>query len=131
MKAISIENKWFATMVQLMYQKYKYDNKFRFQLKVEDISSEEYCLQQIMYPNNYPSLNDINLETFFYIKNNRYVSEDKGFNEGLFLEEIRFFSLQEQNDTITLSSNLLENEENFRFYMDSFSNSKAFQNFCM
>lgn len=129
-KAVSIENKWFSSMVQHMYFRFKYDNKTRFQLKIDEVTSEEYCLQQIMNPTQSPYTSEMNIENFFYIKNDKYISEDKGINESLFLKELRYFSLREQNDTITLSTNLLENEEIFKFFLDTFSNGKAFQNYC-
>ncbi len=127
---MSIENKWFATMVQHMYYKFKYDNKYRFQLKIDDVSTEEYCIQQILNPTQNPYTNEMNLDNFFYFKNDKYISEDKGVNESLFLKEIRYFSLRDHNDTLTLSTELLANEEIFKFYLDTFSSDKAFKNYC-
>ena len=112
-----------------MYLRFKYDHKIRFQLKLDDVSTEEYCLQ-IMNPVPSNFTNEMNLDNFFNIKNNTFICEDKGINENLFLKEIRYFTLREQNDTITLSTHLLENEEIFKFYLDTFSEKKAFQNFC-
>jgi hypothetical protein len=129
-KAVSIENKWFSTMVQHMYAKYKYDQKIRFQLKFDDIPPEEYCYQQYFNQGQSPYGNDMNLDNFFYFKNDRYISEDRAVNENLFLKELRYFSLREQNDTLTLSTYLLENEPCLKFYLDTFSNGKAFQHYC-
>jgi hypothetical protein len=129
-KAVSIENKWFATMVQHMSQKFKYDSKIRFQLKIDEVTSEEYCIQQLLNPSQSPYTSDMSLENFFNFKNDRYISEDKGINESLFLKHLRYFSLREQNDTLTLSSEMLESEEILNFYLDAFSNSKAFENYC-
>ena len=117
-------------MVQHMHTRFKYDNKVRFQLKVDDVTTEEYCFQQMINPIPATFANDMNLDNFFNIKNSGYISEDKGLNENLFLKEIRCFSLRDQNDTITLSSHLLSNEEFFRFFLDTFSEKRAFQNFC-
>jgi hypothetical protein len=131
-KVISIENKWFCNIVQQMYQRFKYEQKIRFQLKIEDVSSEEYCIQTFMnsaQPTPY-NTSDFNLESFFNIKTYPYISEDKGINENLFLKELRYYSLREQNDTITLSTHLLEHENFFKFFIESFSNGKAFQNYC-
>ncbi len=129
-KAVSIENKWFSTMVQYMYAKYKFDQKNRFQLKFDDITPEELCIQQDLGPSQMPSANEVNLENFFYLKNDRHISEDRSVNENLFLKELRYFSLREQNDTLTLSTSLLENEELFKYFLDHFSGEKSFLHNC-
>ena len=128
-KAVSIENKWFSTMVQLMYTKFKFDQKIRFQLKLDDISTEELYYQQCFSP-PVPFSNELNLENFFFFKNDRYINEDRSVNETLFMKELRFYSLREQNDTLTLSTNLLENEPLFRYYLETFSSDKAFHHYC-
>jgi hypothetical protein len=110
-----------------MYDKFKYDNKLRFQLKLEDMMTEEYCVQTIV-GGGYP--NELGLENFFNIRPSHHTQEDKGFNENLFLKELRYYSLREQNDTLTLSTHLLENEDIFKFFIDTFSNNRAFMNYC-
>jgi len=128
-KVVSIENKWFSTMVLQMYSKFKSDSKIKFQLKLEDVTTEEICLQQMFNSNLYHYNNEINIENFFNTKSER--SHDIGnINESLFLKELRYFSLRESNDTITLSSHLLEDEEMFKFFLDTFSKNRAFQNNC-
>jgi len=117
-------------MVQHMFSKYKYDQNIKFQLKYDEITPEEYCFQQYLNPNQIPYPNDLNLENFFYAKNDRYITETKCVNENLFLKEIKYFSLREQNDTLTLSTNLLENQPLFKYHLDNFSSNKAFQNLC-
>lgn len=117
-------------MVQQMHAKYKLDQKTRFQLKFDDITPEEYCFQQYLNPPPIPYPNDLNLENFFSSKNDRYLSEEKSVNESLFLKELRYFSLREQNDTLTLSTNLLENEDMFKYYLETFSSNQAFQHCC-
>jgi|LauGreDrversion4_2_1035121.scaffolds.fasta_scaffold293885_2 hypothetical protein len=129
-KAVSIENKWFSTMVQHMYTKYKYDQKIRFQLKFDDITPEELCFQQYLAPSQLVTANEINLENFFYLKNDRHTCDDRSINENLFLKELRYFSLREQNDTLTLSTSLLENEKLFKYFLDHFSAEKAFLQSC-
>jgi hypothetical protein len=129
-KAVSIENKWFSTMVLHMYSKYKYDQKIRFQLKLDDVPPEEYCYQQYFGANQAAYSTEMNLDNFFNYKNDRYIPEDRGVNEILFLKELRYFSLKEQNDTLTLSTNLLENEPLFKYFIDHFSNEKAFMHYC-
>ena len=130
-KAVAIENKWFSTMVLHMYSKYKNDQKTRFQLKLDDVAPEEYCYQPpYMGTNQSVYSTEMNLDNFFYYKNDRYIPEDRGINEILFLKELRYFSLREQNDTLTLSTNLLENEPLFKYFSDHFSNSKAFLHYC-
>jgi hypothetical protein len=127
---VSIENKWFSTMVQQMFIKFIYDQKMRFQLKFDDISPEEYCFQQYLNPPQLPNSNDLNLENFFSSRNDRSMPEDRCVNENLFLKELKYFSLRENNDTLTLSSNLLENEPLFKYFVNTFSNEKAFQDCC-
>jgi hypothetical protein len=129
-KAVSIENKWFSTMVQHMYTKFKYDQKIRFQLKFDDISPEELCFQQYWPPSQIVTANEISLESFFYLKNDRYTCDERAINENLFLKELRYFSLREQNDTLTLSTSLLENEDMFKYFIDHFSGYKAFLQSC-
>lgn len=115
-------------MVQQMYSKFKYEQKIRFQLKFEDMTPEEYCFQQYVNP---PQLqNDFNLDSFFSAKNDKYVPEDRSVNENLFLKELKYYTLREQNDTLTLSTSLLENEPLFRYYMEAFSEEKAFLQCC-
>lgn len=135
-KAVSIENKWFSSIIQNMYQKYKLDSRVRFQLKIEDpnisVNSpypEELYMQQIINPNEIYNSDKLNLENFFYLRSDRYVIDEKGINEDLFLKEIRFFSLKDQNDTLTLSNQLVTSETELRFYLDSFSNNKIFSGF--
>ncbi len=113
-----------------MYSKYKYDQKIRFQLKLDDVAPEEYCYQQYIGANQNAYSTEMNLDNFFYYKNDRYIPEDRGVNEILFLKELRYFSLREQNDTLTLSTNLLENEPLFKYFIDHFSNGKAFLHYC-
>jgi hypothetical protein len=129
-KAVSIENKWFSTMVQHMFFKLKYDNKNKFQLKIDDITTEEYCLQQIFNPPQNSIASEMNLESFFNFKYEKNISEDKSVNESLFLKEIRYFTLREQNDTITLSTHILESEEMFKYFVENFSNQKVFSTYC-
>ena len=129
-KAVSIENKWFSTMVQHMYTKFKNDQKIRFQLKFDDVTAEELCYQQYFNPPQSSFSNELNLDNFFYFKNDRYISEDRSVNENLFLKELRYYSLREQNDTLTLSTSLLENEPLFKYFLDTFSNDKAFLHYC-
>lgn len=117
-------------MVQQMYVKFKYDQKVKFQLKFDDISPEELCFQQYINAPQIPYHNDLALDSFFYSKNDRHISEDRSVNENLFLKELRYYTLREQNDTLTLSTNLLENEPLFRYYMDTFSGEKAFLHCC-
>lgn len=128
-KIVSIENKWFSTMVLQMYSKFKGDSKIKFQLKLEDVTTEEICLQQMFNSNLYHYNNEINIENFFNTKSDKN-SDTGNINESLFLKELRYFSLRESNDTITLSSHLLEDEEMFRFFLETFSKNKAFQTNC-
>ena len=97
---------------------------------MDEMATEEYYFQQLMTPVSNITNSDHNLETFFNVKLNVLASEDKTFDESLFLDEIRLFSLLEPNDTITLSSSLMENEDNFKFYLNSFSDEKALTSFC-
>lgn len=128
-KVVSIENKWFSTMVLQMYSKFKGDSKIKFQLKLEDVTTEEMCLQQMFNSNLYHYNNEINIENFFNTKTDKGL-DTGNINESLFLKELRYFSLRESNDTITLSPNLLEDEEMFRFFLETFSKNKAFQTNC-
>ena len=75
MKAVSIENKWLATMIQQMYQKQKYDSKIKFQLKSETFNEEELYLSNYLgngiQNQNYvynQQINEFQLEGFFNVK---------------------------------------------------------------
>lgn len=129
-KAVSIENKWFATVVQLMYDKFKIDSRVRFQLKFDEVSAEEYCIQQIINPDHNVAFSEMNLDHFFHLRSDRSGIDDKGINEELFLKELRYFSVRDHNDTITLSSKLLQDEQVLKYYLSFFSNQKIFQNYC-
>lgn len=117
-------------MVQHMHSKFKMDSKVRFQLMLEDVTGEEYYLQQLINPGSSPYINEMNLESFFTYKSDKYIDEDRHLSETIFVRDIRFFSMREHNDTITLSSELLEKEDNFNSYINTFSCGKAFKNYC-
>jgi hypothetical protein len=73
-KALSIENKWLATMVHQMFLKFKHDNKTKFQIKNEAYNDEELFFSQYLGGLNnqaylYSSANDLVLENYFNVKN--------------------------------------------------------------
>ncbi len=110
-----------------MYTKFKIDQKIKFQMKFDDMTPEEYCFQQFY---SSPQIPELNVENFFSTKSDRCMMEDRIVNENLFLQELKLFSLKEHNDSMTLSSSLLENEAMFEYYLNIFSNEKAFLNCC-
>ncbi len=117
-------------MVQHMHTKSKQDSRTKYQLKLEDISSEEYYIQHFLNPNASMYNNDMNLDNFFNIRTERCESDDKVLNENLFMKEIRYFSLKEQYDTLSLSTGILENEEMFAYFLEQFSLQGCFNSFC-
>lgn len=72
MKAVSIENKWLASMVYQMYTKFKAENKTKFQLKNETYNEEEIFFSQYLGGINsgyvYSNNNEMAIENFFNIK---------------------------------------------------------------
>lgn len=128
-KIVSIDNKWFANMVFQMFFKFKQDNNIRYQFKIDDINGDDYFANQMAYNQALLSYT-FNLDTFFNISYDKYISKEKSIADILFLREVRSYSIKESNDTITLSTNMLNDPELFKYYFNTFSNEKCFKTLC-
>jgi hypothetical protein len=123
-KATSIENKWFSSIMKQMNSQRIGTPTTRFSFKKDD-STEN------IYPDTSPGKNiiiDLNMD-FQIVLDTNTVDEKDLKNENEFLEEIRFFTVDEAFDTITLSSKLLQDENLFTYFINFFSKNQAFTNF--
>lgn len=133
-KALSIENKWLASMVFQMNRKFNSDNKLKYQIKNDSYNDEELFLTQYIgmgqqnysYSNN---MGELSLDAFFNVKSESY-SREVCFSEKLFLHEVVFYSLREANDCFGLSPDLITDRRIFTYNFDHFSESKCFSNYC-
>ena len=104
-KIISITNLNFCEMIKKMYLKYLTNQKSKFRLKfIKDlIDFHEIDSFEIKY-NNVPP------------------SNEQKICEKLFLKSLKFFTLRDELDTISISNDLLNNEQLFLYYFNFFSN---------
>lgn len=146
----SIENKWLVNILHQMYFHYKLDNKTKFQMRSEE---NEEIFPNIIYTNSFNGLttplmhlnvshfnnySDQNINHYCYFFSgtnvnqfNNFLSEKNNEYDVEFLNEIRFFKLNEYVDTITLSYKILSDENMFKKYFEFFSNNKFFTNFML
>ena len=144
-KICSIYNNWFIRILdQLLIYNY-YDNSIRFIpkeiygnfYKMLDNSFEEENYDYKNYlknlAENYEN-NEFNPEkyfsTFFAIDEYDRVYAESNKNlyvEREFLNELRFFSLNEYNDILSLNEELLNNKQKLQEYFDKFSDCNIFK----
>lgn len=91
------------------------------------ISNEDFFIFHRMMRN---SGNEPSLESFFVITEVFNCDKKNEMLEDLFLNDIRFISINENNDTLVLSSHFLSNEQNFQIRLNSLSNNRVFENYC-
>jgi len=102
-------------------------NKPRTTFKLKNDENEGYYyFDQGSIKNNV--IIDINMD-FHILHDTKLEDESKITLEDTFLKEIRFFSVDEQFDTITLSSKMLMDENWFKDLMNTFSKTQSFKNF--
>ena len=108
-KAFSITNHKLCELIKNMYYKYDKSSKIKFKLT---------------FDNDYYNLES--LKQFNYkIDNNLSIQEEK-VAEKLFIKEIRFYTIKEENDTITLNLEIFSDKTLFIYYLDLFSKKKFF-----
>ena len=56
--------------------------------------------------------------------------QDEKMSSYLFLKEVMFYSLIEEDDTVTLSSSLVKDKKMLKYYMMIFSKESMFHNIC-
>jgi hypothetical protein len=124
-KLITIENKWFSNMVQNMIYYLNKNQNYKFLLRQWEYQKDEYYYYNLNQNTLY--FKDSNPQDIF--KFHAYSNDCENIYDQSFLDKIRFFNLQEPNDTFTLSPTLLANFEEFIGYIERFSKKKYFQAF--
>ena len=108
-KAFSITNHKLCELIKNMYYKYDKSSKSKFKLTFDN---DYYNLE---------SLKQFNCK----IDNNLSNQEEK-VAEKVFIKEIRFYTIKEENDTITLNLEIFSDKTLFIYYLDLFSKKKFF-----
>ena len=137
MKALTIENKWFVTMISQMFAAQKNHKNIQFQLRTED--QEE----QIISPyynsslSNYPIYNVnpiLGLDCYFKKQNDDYYSFSTKFfehnvisYESNLMEKLQILSLKESQDSIMICHNLMDDEYCFKTVFDSLTDHRFLQ----
>ena len=114
MKTISITNNNLTKNIIRMQAKFQMNQTLIFRLKFDN------------------SLIDLNyIEKFEYKNvNERREFNDENMSAHLFLKEIVFYSLNEENDTVSLSPELIKDKRLLKYYFTIFSKEKVFENLC-
>lgn len=138
LKVISIQNNWLVKMLYQMLFIYKFEKRIEFQ-PTED--NDEFYRSKNPFPMNKYSNTESSLSEYYYIfyepvqppridclkqelDNSKMYKLLKKETE--FISNIRFITLDEVNDTLTLSLNLLNNETSFKELFILFSESQCF-----
>ncbi len=102
--------------------------KFRYKfINFEPPMNNEEMLQlqrMMRTPNS-----ELNIDSFFVVSDDFNADNKNEMLEEIFLNDIRFITVNENNDTLVLSSHFLSNEQNFNIHLNSLSNNKIFLNF--
>ena len=139
LKICSIYNDWFTSILFQLLTYDEYDNNLifsprrtyeNFYKKIEpSFDDEKYDYQQdVDVLENFGE----NFSNFFQgTKSDKKIFSDAQahkvrIREKDFLKELRFITINKYNDTITLSSELLESKQKLQEYFDTFSNCKIF-----
>jgi hypothetical protein len=137
LKVCSLYNNWFSKILFQLLTYYNYEESIKF--FPTRIHENYYALfnsffndETCNYKDNLPKIwdNDMeNYELFFEGKLIKYseVSSNKSQREKNFIKELRFITIDEYNDTLTLSSELLKSREKLSEYFDNFTNCKIFE----
>ena len=138
LKVCSIYNNWFSKIVFQLLAYNDYDDSIKFYpTKIHEnyYALFDTCFNEEIYDykTNMPKNgeNDMEkLELFFEQKkmsNSEYNCNNKSQREKNFLKELKFITIDEYNDTLTLSSELLNSREKLTEYFDNFTNCKIFE----
>ena len=138
MKICCIYNDWFSKILYqlLTYNEYEMSIKFKptecyenFYKKLnknfdeENLNYKNYIIKEEENPKEKENFN-----TFFeYISNSSDKQANKNhIREKDFLKELKFITINDINDTLTLSMELLKSKSKLQEYFDTFSNCKIF-----
>ena len=112
MKILSVTNGNFSSSIIKMYRKLNNHNNVTFKLKFNR------------------ELSDLNYIDGFKTMSYNDCPQDEKMSSYLFLKEVMFYSLIEEDDTVTLSSSLVKDKKMLKYYMMIFSQESMFHNIC-
>ena len=112
MKILSVTNGNFSSSIIKMYRKLNNHNNVKFKLKFNR------------------ELSDLNYIDGFKTMSYNDCPQDEKMSSYLFLKEVMFYSLIEEDDTVTLSSSLVKDKKMLKYYMMIFSKESMFHNIC-
>ena len=136
-KICSIYNDWFTKILFQLLTYTDYDNTIKFTPKnfhenfykklEPKFDDEEFDYKNnINWKDNHTNIEE-NFVTFFNGTSSNDIQDNKNkIREKDFLKELRFYSIYQFNDTLTLSFDLLNSKTKFQEYFDTFSNCKIF-----
>ena len=136
-KICSIYNDWFTKILFQLLTYSEYDNNIKFEPKnfyenfykklKPNFNEEEFDYKNdLNWKNNYSNIEE-NFATFFDgIPTNNIQDNKNKIRERDFLKELRFYSIYQFNDTLTLSFDLLNSKTKLQEYFDTFSSCKIF-----
>jgi len=91
------------------------------------LNNEDFLTFQKMMRSPY---NELNIESFFVVSEISNTDHKNEMIEDIFLNDVRFISINDNNDTLILSSHFVSNEQNFQIHLNSLSNNKIFSTYC-
>ena len=136
LKVCSVYNDWFIKILEQLLTYNYYDNKIKFKPKEiytnfykmfnSKFDENSFDCQEYLKNYNY-NINYFN--TFFEKKENdddNSIKNKKSYTEKEFLNELIFFSINKNNDILSLNEELLNNRTKLQEYFDQISNCKIF-----
>ena len=112
MKILSVTNGNFSSSIIKMYRKLNNHNNVKFKLKFNR------------------ELSDLNYIDGYKTMSYNDCPQEEKMSSYLFLKEVMFYSLIEEDDTVTLSSSLVKDKKMLKYYMMIFSKESMFHNIC-
>ena len=137
LKVCSIYNNWFSKILFQLLTYYNYEESIKFfPTKIHEnyyaIFDQYFCEETCDYKKNLPKNGENDMENFELFFEGKKIkinenSSNKNQREKNFIKELKFITIDEYNDTLTLSSDLLNSREKLSEYFDNFSNCRIFE----
>jgi len=135
MKAVAIENKWFAMVLSQMYTSQKNSQNVQFKLKSEETDEMLPPFNGNALTANYSIYSNfntmLNIDYYFkmqsddyYTFNNRFFQSNVSSYETSVMEKLQIVCLKENGDAIMLGFGLLDDENLFKMTFDSLTEHK-------
>ena len=135
MKAVAIENKWFAMVLSQMYTSQKNSKNVQFKLKSEETDEMLPPFNGNALTANYSIYSNfntmLNIDYYFkmqsddyYTFNNRFFQSNVSSYETSVMEKLQIVCLKENGDAIMLGFGLLDDENLFKMTFDSLTEHK-------